>query len=255
MNPPTLPPHRLPIWPTVHETFTTALRYSGYLARIGWLWCLLAVGLGLLLSWQFGRIAEPVVETTVWSTLVFDTLQSAIRGFCLAAIAVPWHRHFLAAGAAQPIQWWRTVMLYGLIATAIEFIVAVGLLPAFAPPYDTLSWFAIFLVVTVAAVYATTRLAFVLPALALGRDSTCAGAWLHTRGNGWQLVLINLIVFLTALFPFFFITWGLFESGYASTILTEFVMFLTYLLGIIALSIAYRELVLKPPAFNDKSVS
>jgi hypothetical protein len=248
MNPPTLPPHRLPIWPTVRETFTAALRYSGYLARTGWLWCLLAVGLGTLLSWLFGRVTEPDAETTVGNTLLFDTLQSLIRGFCLAAIAVPWHRHFLAADTAQPIQWWRTVLLYGLIATAIETIFVVAYAPFLLPSSVTLSWLwsGLACVSVIAALYATPRLAFMLPALALGHNSTATTAWRHTRGNGWRLMFINLTVFLIVLIPILSLYWAALESGYTNTILTEFVMFLTYLLGIIALSIAYRELVLNP---------
>jgi hypothetical protein len=244
MSNPVAPPRILPIWPTVRETFAAAWRYSGYLTRIGWLWVLVGISLGLLLAWLFDRIAEPPTRATVLNTFVFETLQSVIRGFCLAAIAVPWHRHFLATGTVQPIQWWQTVMLYGLVATAIEFAFVVS--STLGSLHDAVFWLSVG--AALAALYATTRLSFVLPALALGRDRAAATAWCHSRGNGRRLLVITVIVLAIPLILLLPMSEWIFAHGYLHAAVHEFAILMAYLFGIIALSITYRELVLNAEA-------
>jgi hypothetical protein len=99
-------------------------------------------------------------------------------------------------------------------------------------------------VVQIPFFYLLARLSPMLPALALGREWSPAAAWQISRGNGWRLVLV---VFLL---PWAFHgAVGVAAAGPRGSLLVACLAIATAVfaaLGIIALSLAYRELQPEP---------
>lgn len=151
----------------------------------------------------------------------------------------------LATGAALKLLFFLlAITLFSLVSAAIAWFMPVTTTPPTLSPEadpDTQRLINFISVVGQAPVlYLLARWSTLLPALALGREWAPRTAWRQTVGNGWRLVLV---VFL--------LPWALsaaIDLAYASTgnavlialLVIARAVFLA--LGVIALSLSYREL-------------
>lgn len=95
-------------------------------------------------------------------------------------------------------------------------------------------------VLQIPALYLLARCSTLLPAIALGHDWNPGAAWRQTRGNGWRLVLVVFFlpwVFEAAVDQAYEVTWTAWIVGMLAAIRSVLLA-----LGVIALSLSYREL-------------
>lgn len=223
-------------------------------------WPLLGV-IALTLVWASGSLAG--IRATDWLLLVANAA-------AFSWLAVRIHREVLIEpedAARTPANRLLPLALRYLAALAtgavLRFAFFVGLLGAFSllsllfsryipgptstlpadgqpdPGIQRLIDYGV-IVVQAPVAYLLARCSTVLPALALGHEWSPGSAWKQTQGNGWRLVLV---VFL--------LPWALGEAidqVYAATGSALLVALLAILrsiilaLGVIALSLSYREL-------------
>jgi hypothetical protein len=95
-------------------------------------------------------------------------------------------------------------------------------------------------VLQIPALYLLARCSTLLPAIALGSDWNPGAAWRQTRGNGWRLVLVVFFlpwVFTAAVDWAYEVTWTTWIVGILAALRSVLLA-----LGVIALSLSYREL-------------
>ncbi len=103
------------------------------------------------------------------------------------------------------------------------------------------------------AAYVAARYSMLLPSSAVGQRMSSAESWKFTRGNGWRLALIYILIAIAA----FVITLPIdllsdsdgIIANVVAVLLDQFIWFITAALYISVLSIAYRRLLaVMPPA-------
>jgi hypothetical protein len=107
------------------------------------------------------------------------------------------------------------------------------------------------------AAYVAARYSMLLPSSAVGPRMSSSECWKFTRGNGWRLMLINILIAIAV----FVITLALevlqillfdsegFIADFAAVFFEQLVWFVGLALGISVLSIVYRRLMaVMPPA-------
>ncbi len=201
---------KLAVGEIFYDTFGTCWDLVGALPGVA-LWPLLigivATGVGLIPIMYPGFPA---------GSIVFSLFSYLVLGVSYTLFAVAWHRLVLLNStfeSSAPTAWFRNhtrfygylilvyVMLAGLM---VPPFIAMGMLfaptnagaPDLAP--DTLGWiFPVVLVVFAVYFlfyYLFYRVSFVFPATAVGETYRLADSWRNTRGNGWRLIAISLLV-------------------------------------------------------------
>ncbi|MDP6787639.1 MAG: hypothetical protein QGI13_10975 [Rhodospirillales bacterium] len=212
-------------------------------AIVAWFWPLAGVA-GQDIGW--GEIAVAVGGLVLW-----------------VMFAVAWHRRYLVPAESTTVgnafQWRRRQTRFLLVTIGISLLVALGvsLSVLLGAALDaTLAGGAgvktsLYLVFPLVALYVYARLSLLFPAAAVDRRLGFAECFNLTRGNGWRLVAIWVLVVA----PF----WIALSIGLAATaILGTFggltgtligalfhqgLNFAGIAVGVSAISIAYRELV------------
>lgn len=269
---------KLPVWRTARETYALIFGNFGFLIRVGWPWMLLAVALLLAMDWGLSHVgARSDGSRPAWRDIVDYLASSVVQVCCLATFAVHWHRHVLRTAGDNDAPALRLILAYAFAAFAIELIfsnLVISPLLLISPnAVDTGMNFALiiaFAVLFPVGAYLWCRLTLVLPAIALGRDSSVGAAWFATRDNGMRLLLSSLLAFMLPFLLWLAInlakwaaellvaqgstgaqpttapqaaapaTWDLLNAVESITLSV-----LLALLAISFLSVAYRELVLK----------
>jgi hypothetical protein len=221
---------KLPFWGTIRETFQLSAQHLAFLAHISWKWIALAgslavAGPALIEVLPIGNGFFPVK----W--MLRAVVDSVCRMMCLAAIAVPWHRHIFTPDAnAHPVPT-RLIFIYGGTAAAMELpFVVIGVVHFFSLNVG------LTVAVAILYLYLWGRLVLILPALALGRDASFT-----------HIFWAGIFVFVPfALTPLVLEAAGLATSfpGWVATALGAIYFSVAALVGIVFLSITYRDLVL-----------
>ncbi|MSO70442.1 MAG: hypothetical protein EXQ88_00240 [Alphaproteobacteria bacterium] len=138
--------------------------------------------------------------------LAFALVAIVARFASLVAFAVACQRRFLVAGepvdVLTALTWRRrhwTYLLAMLLIVAVtigSLAAALSLTNAATGEIVGLPAAAIGLGLIVAALYASSRLASMLPAAAIEAPAEVSISWMRTEGNGWRLVLINILAAL-----------------------------------------------------------
>lgn len=95
------------------------------------------------------------------------------------------------------------------------------------------------LLASIPALYIWGRLSITLPEIALGKDSTLKRAWQLSKGNSSKVVLAVIVIPLMIMLPFFLL---FFTDNSLLVYLASVGMYLTSLVSLVALSLAYRFL-------------
>ena len=256
---------KLKVWRTAIETNKVVLQNLGFLARAGLVWLLLAVVLLTGLDWLSARHGNKSSDSMLTPADIANYIaQSLVQAACLAAFAVAWHRRILHSPIAAQAQTMPLILHYGLVAFILDAIFTLSFsLPLLGSSDDpSVIKVVAFIAILLLAIYLWCRAMLVLPAIAIGADSSFATAWQATRGNGWRLVTSSI---LTALLPI--IGYMLFIAAYpflttsseqiatsidkpatwdrVEALLSNAFVVIFAVIGIAFLSFAYRELVLK----------
>jgi hypothetical protein len=276
-------PPKLKVFRTVLESYVLVFRNWRFVLRAGVPWVLLVIALLVAYEWaaqRFGMVkGEPMFAV---ANLPHELGSSLIQVACLTLFAIRWHRHILlsdvnstsfapsqiapsqiapnqiALGQTTPSQ----AAHYAGFAFLIEALVlATFTIGAMLSTFEPVAayWIVPPTVSFVLAVYMWCRVMFVLPAIALGRDSTFGAAWRSTSGNVWRLMAGSLTVLMVPLAPYFVYwliqpdadeasvaegrssAWDFWSVFGDSTWLAVIGVF-----GLSFLTIAYRALVLRP---------
>lgn len=204
-----------------------------------------------------------VIESTGVVTLAF----MAIYWVFAAMFAVSTHRVVLLSPAALSNPWgvyvdryvFRYVGYSFLIGFAMFFLIT-GATLLFLPLSAVLPGLVVVLPVTalwLALIYVMARLSMVLPAQAIGDRFDLVEMFKIAGGNGWRLVVATLLPMGAAaivLYPLIFVTENM-PVWLAAPPLALNIL-LTGLIGVAALSCAYRELKRSPtfPAVPSERV-
>jgi len=153
----------------------------------------------------------------------------------------------LTTGAAM--KFLMTLAIMGLALRLVNMLrlqsIGVSSMPAPAPPppadpdIQRLIDYGV-VVMQAPAIYLLARWSTMLPAIALGHEWAPRTAWQQTRGNGWRLALV---VFLIPWALDAAVDWAYAYSGSAMLVgLIAIARAVFLALGVIALSLSYREL-------------
>jgi len=121
-------------------------------------------------------------------------LVNAVRSVPNALFAVSLFRHLLGQRERQPALRWEVAHSVILVWSIVKFAVF-GAVVYLASS----SWVALLAVPCV--VYGSARFCFVNPAVSVGEYPDLGLAWARSRGNGWALVAIRLVVWAIAIVP------------------------------------------------------
>ena len=220
---------KIRIWRMARDSYGFLLAHPGALLRVGWLPLLLLFGLNLAFgafeAWPQAR--DPLALLPSLGRLTANVLAQSMVA---AAVLVAWHRVVLLGEAAVPgflplhlgfrearyLGGWLLLSLlfllllglsclltvalgFGLMLGAETALVTAG--SAGSVPLGQKAQFIVLQGLSIVcglliAVYATTRLSLVLPALATDRRRSFGGAWQLSAGSGWRLVAASLLVML-----------------------------------------------------------
>jgi hypothetical protein len=258
---------KLPVFRSVFETWALLFRNLGFLLQVGWLWIALAIALLVGLEWGLERIGYRQFEAAFGvSDLGPIFASSLVTVACLAVVAVQWHRRILQPHTFSIALLPRLVVVYALAAFVLEScfsllltVSAVGTTTADITATKVLSLSAL----CILGIYVWGRVMLILPAIALGHDSSVHASWSATRGNGWRIffgsLLAAVVPIMVAVLPIVvssFLelsgttsnsgTTAPTASGLVEKIINNSLGVLLALMAISFLSITYRELVIKP---------
>lgn len=240
-----MPEERLPVLKILWGIFAFPSMYPALTLR--------AAGIPLIgivattLFWV-GRRVEAIPSLSTWGLLLFNWL-------LFAWLAVRVHRAVLLGDHDSSSQRVKCVANYlaAIVVAELLFSVCLALVSfRYVPTLNAAqspdamiglpAW--VIWVVQLGPLYLLARLSPVLPAFALGHGWQLADAWSRTRGNGWRLFAV------VCLLPWIFnqiadLVYTSIESTIVIGVLAV-LKALTTLLGIMALSLAYRELMASP---------
>jgi hypothetical protein len=214
----------------------------------------LALLAGLLLAWYFA--SELLRPFSGWALYLGYCLVFAA---CFTLFAVNCHRLVLLApprrlGAVAVPAWSRreSRFLFWMVTLwiaymAILWAVLTFLAAAFQWISDLVPWFdAMQFAAKLAALYVVARLCLLFPATAIDRNVDWKWAWRTSRGNGWRLVVVVMVLpwVLSQLVGFLYRD----EPSALEVVLLTVLGTALFALEIAALSVAYRELTKDEPS-------
>ncbi|MCP4330408.1 MAG: hypothetical protein GY791_18450 [Alphaproteobacteria bacterium] len=152
----------------------------------------------------------------VSASTIFEIAHYLIMAMSYTLFAVAWHRLVLLASAAEtssPMAWRRrhtvffgyqillyVVMVVLTLPVTVFMATLVEPSPGGEPGISPESMETVFTILPIMFVallvfyYVFFRLCFVFPACAVGERYGLADSWRHTRGNGWRLIIISILV-------------------------------------------------------------
>ncbi len=130
----------------------------------------------------------------------------------------------------------RTVVIGLLVAVLAVLVMVIGL-----SILGEQGLVPVAVVTMMLALYVLSRLAITLPALALGQHSPLKEAWQLSRGNGSRLVLVVFLIPMLMGSPFFILLALQPEVGLLAY-LASFGVYITSLISLVMLSLAYQFL-------------
>ena len=171
----------------------------------------------------------------------------------------PRHTGFLGAGIVVGLWAVLTFVLVIIPTMAVSWAFTRTLWPE-APPETwvfVMTGLVVWGIADLSAAFVAARYSMLLPSSAVGPRMSSSECWKFTRGNGWRLTLINILIAIAV----FVITLALeviqnllFDSegliaDFAAVFFEQLVWFVGLALGISILSIVYRRLMaVMPPA-------
>lgn len=194
-------PAKLPVWRTVAEAYRLAFVMAGQLARIAWLWLIVLMAATAALAYAVWPLEEAAKRNNEFSFAGL-LLQQPVTAFVTSSVAVAWHRMVLLGEKiarsylrldAVVCRYFAFGMLLALPFNLLAFIPfsPLNLLPGAhsgAALAASAALLLVYVAVLTASFVASTRLALILPAIALGRrDATLGDCWRRTRGSFWRL--------------------------------------------------------------------
>jgi len=227
-------------WPLLGMIALTLLWASGAFGTGQWAGFAFLIPNAALFAWLAVRIHRTVLLESGDRERTQETRMVVLASRYLAA---------LTAGAVlKVVYFFLALSLFSLVSVSVAYFGPVTTKPptvAPAPDPDIQRLINVVGVVGQAPViYLLARLSTLLPALALDQPWELRSAWHQTRGNGWRLALIV-----------FMLPWALSAAtdlAFASTennllgALLAVARAVLLALGVIALSLSYRELTAAP---------
>jgi hypothetical protein len=171
--------------------FETAWVACRFLFR-NWRAFAIAVLIPLLLSLAFDLWSNEWIESSEAGTFVVDFVLSIPE----TLFSVAWFQ-FCLAGPKRAIPRWFpswTSHYWHFLGYTLAFNVfytVIGLLSSFSEDPTVLG---IVLAVMVLALYLTTRLSLIFPAISIGQSYGLSWSWRLTIGNGWRILLACWLV-------------------------------------------------------------
>lgn len=178
-----------------------------------------------------------VLTVISMSTVVLGGVLNFV-GYILLAVAV--HRYILVnelVGIDEGVT--KASFLYFLWLIGIGLVSAlIFVLPALLLAPLGISTILLFGAIPVA--YVTSRMSLVLPDRAIGRDTDIKEVWEVSRGNGWKLTVILVLLPTLLSLPFGLLQWVL--PGGLSVLVEVLAAAPLVILNVALLSVAYRQL-------------
>ncbi len=254
--------HKLPILSTARGAYAFFWRHRRRFFSLAFPAIVVLAILTALVTW-FWPLAGTAGQEIGWGEI-----GAAVAGlFLWVMFAVAWHRRYLVPAEATTVGaalgWQQRHNRFGLAALGISVLVllggalagAVGSVVAYLVPGGGFGRTMIYLVSGLAfffALYVYARLSLLFPARAVDHGLGFAECFKLTRGNGWRLVAIWVLVIA----PF----WVALSFGLAATVILgggltgtligalfhQGLNFAGIAVGVTALSIVYQALV--PPS-------
>jgi hypothetical protein len=242
---------RLPVRDIMRQALGLIWRQRGPFLRLFALPTMLIVACAL--GWYFWGGGSPQAVLAQWLSLTIVTAWPAV--WCIRLALVPpeslWSWSEIR-GALAPngrfLLWFLMLQFCALLVQAmgtvpLQFESFATLLNAWLEPAGlagTLAWTGM---VELPGVYLLARLVLMLPALALGQETSIRTAWAQSKRNGWRLALLSAVPWMVRLI---FDQVATTHAGVSVYALFVFFMCLTYWHSAIALAFAYRALVESP---------
>jgi hypothetical protein len=257
---------KLSVFGTAYRAYAVIFKNSGFLFRSGWLPVVFALFLLVAADWFFFWLGWYNLDRIFsWQSLVMGITYSLITASCISVLAVQWHQRILQAPAASTAKLFYT---YGLTALLLEASVnTFAHLTAFVNEYSANSATRAAAAITMLGViYLWCRLELILPAIAVGGDSSLAASWSATRSNGLRIAASSILcifclvaIYATPITIYYLMygvagpqplgeavkraTWEAVPSiGSNLWALASVIVYISFL------SLCYRELVLQPRA-------
>ena len=229
---------------------------------------------------EFFSAIDEGVEPEVPGTFVLIILPVIVIGVAMMVMfSVAWHRRYLVPDddvAVRAAYHWRprhtgflvaaiVVGLWAVLTFILVFfptiLVVIAFIRSLWPETGAMAAGVAGLVVwgiaELSAAFVAARYSMLLPSSAVGPRMSSSECWKFTRGNGWRLTLINILIAiavfvitlaLEALQILLFDSEGLI-ADFAAVFFEQLVWFVGLALGISVLSIVYRRLMaVMPPA-------
>jgi hypothetical protein len=253
---------KLPLWPTVRESYGWAFGHIAEVAVKAWPVLAMLAAVSFVIHW----LAHPYASVTgsvIGNALTVVVLPAAVIAFG-AMIAVPWHRFVLEGEPLPPVRLARSARLVAYFlwafALAAPFYASIfALSVAFESGATDSSGenFDLKMILTIIAfivgAYLFVRFGIKLVAVALGdRAVTLANIWRATSWNFWRLFWGGLL----AVVPFIVVGGALLvlvpdegSSRWAYSVANALVTLAEVLLGLVSLtflSLAYRHFMRTP---------
>ena len=199
-----------------------------------------------------------------------DWVYSAASLAVWVMFAVAWHRRYLVPNEVTTIRgalrWGRRQTRFLLLAIGVGVLSAIVFLASSSGAFlfgtlFTNVWYALLLAIFIAflpllLIYA--RLSLLFPSTSVDHRMSFNECWTNTRGNGWRLALIILPiaaldwvitypidVTIAVIIDFLELSESL-VANFASTFFLEAWWFIGIAVGVTALSISYRALLVAP---------
>lgn len=228
-------PLKLPLWPTIFESWCFPLARFGDLARLGSLPLLLLLATGLVFGSFDAAPAGDIARDSAGPVILKGLLAALVQGVIAAVFLVAWHRlvmrdYAAAAVAAGPFAgmtrraslYFLQMLLLSLLFLAVWLVAFMavevpaiftylavttdsperwldadpGADPDHAAGFVVLGYAAL-LIGLLPAFYVALRLSLVLPATAaVERRGRFGRAWRVSAGNGWRMVGATVLAIL-----------------------------------------------------------
>ncbi len=179
------------------------------------------------------------------------------------------HRVVLLGDKSLPRRWglfWSVretrflgwIFVLGVITLAVSIPISL-LIPSL--PYWALEWllesspFSIsFYTCVLASTYIDGRFGLVLPATAIGNPMNPLRSWRNTAGNGWSIfIALIILILITDFLDYLLFDLLLDTESMVVNFLGGLLYYPLIAMGVVVITIAYRELVLAPDA-EEKSI-